>query len=197
MTIAGRVKQLLRIKRSDQIIDFVAYYLIRYLRQDGVLLDIGCGRGQYATVTNGKYIGLDLTAAPYSEGVVRRVNVIGNAEQLPFKNNTFDMVMAVACFYQIPNYSVALIEIHRVLKPGGRVLLFDYNQRTQQSLTMREGMQRPCWTQVELGNLLTDHGFTQATLHLPLRFFIPGWIARLFIPLQERYGLWAIATGVK
>jgi len=186
-----------RERASRYIIGFVDYLLRRYSSASSVVLDVGCGRGQYAQSIIGHYIGLDITSEPYDQHSTRRVDLLASANSIPIKDGSIDLVFTVGSFYQLPKYKEALHEFHRILRPGGRVILFDYNRRTQQSLVVREGMQRPCWTQVELRNLLTSQGFNQATLHLPLRFYIPSWITRLFIPLQERYGLWAVATGVK
>lgn len=186
-----------RQRTSRYIIGFVNYLLNRYSDVSSFVLDVGCGRGQYAQSVAGHYIGLDITAAPYDQHTIRKVDLVASACSIPIKDSSIDLVFTVGSFYQIPKYTEALQEFHRILRPGGRVILFDYNRRTQQSLVVREGMQRPCWTQVELRNLLTEHGFASATLHLPLRFYMPGWITRLFIPLQERFGLWAIATGVR
>lgn len=199
MTPVNWVKQLLRRPNPHHIIEFIAFYLRRYFPPGGVILDIGCGRGQYAQVINGNgtYIGLDVTALPYAENAPRRVNVVGNAQTLPFSAGSFDIVMAVACFYQIPDYSSALHEIRRVLKPGGQVILFDYNRRTQQDLVVREGARRPCWTQTELRQLLADHDFQETMLHLPTKVYLPASLTKVLVPLQERFGIWAVVSGRK
>jgi ubiquinone/menaquinone biosynthesis C-methylase UbiE len=50
---------------------------------------------------------------------------LGNAEQLPFEDETFDAVMSSQVFEYLKNVSTGLQEIFRVLRPGGRVLIHD------------------------------------------------------------------------
>ena len=46
-----------------------------------------------------------------------------NAQDLDFADRTFDAVMSMSTFEHIADVPKALSEIHRVLKPGGKVLL--------------------------------------------------------------------------
>jgi SAM-dependent methyltransferase len=48
--------------------------------------------------------------------------LIDNAARLPFRDGVFDTVSVVAALNHIPNRSESLIEIRRVLKPGGLLL---------------------------------------------------------------------------
>lgn len=49
----------------------------------------------------------------------------GNANRLPFPDATFDAVVSTQVFEYVRDIPGALAEIHRVLRPGGRVLLLD------------------------------------------------------------------------
>ncbi|MHC1747688.1 MAG: class I SAM-dependent methyltransferase [Cellulosilyticaceae bacterium] len=49
----------------------------------------------------------------------------GDAEQLPYKDNSFDVVMCTESFHHYPQPLGALQEIYRVLKPQGKFLLCD------------------------------------------------------------------------
>src|SRR6185436_17189478 len=46
--------------------------------------------------------------------------VTARGQQLPFADETFDGVLCLNALHHQPSYAVALREIHRVLKPGGR-----------------------------------------------------------------------------
>ncbi|HEX8856671.1 MAG TPA: class I SAM-dependent methyltransferase [Thermoleophilaceae bacterium] len=48
------------------------------------------------------------------------------AERLPFPDNTFDTVVVTLVLCTVPDQSDALTEIHRVLKPGGRMLFMEH-----------------------------------------------------------------------
>ena len=91
------------------------------------VLDVGCGSGQsliaaYADRTSFG-VDIDLDALKVGKTLSTRTCLINSAaEALPFKNNQFDLVFArVSLPYT--NISASLREIHRVLKPNGRVWL--------------------------------------------------------------------------
>jgi ubiquinone/menaquinone biosynthesis C-methylase UbiE len=102
------------------------------------LLDVGCGTGIYfeALAGHGKYINA-LDASPDMINVAaafcqkRKLDHIypetGNAEKLPYADDTFDAVIALDTLHHVPDISAALSEIARVLKPGGAFLVFEPN----------------------------------------------------------------------
>ncbi len=51
------------------------------------------------------------------------VNVIGRGESLPFRANTFDLVIATQVFEYVPRPHLAAEQVHDVLKPGGVFLM--------------------------------------------------------------------------
>jgi ubiquinone/menaquinone biosynthesis C-methylase UbiE len=48
-----------------------------------------------------------------------------NVEALPYRNETFDTIVNTAAFSGYPRANTAMREFHRVLKPGGRLVLID------------------------------------------------------------------------
>ena len=99
------------------------------------LLDLGCGAGE-----NSVYFaqqGAHCVATDYSPGMVEvalklaasnGVEIEGrtaNAMALDFPDNTFDLVYASNLLHHIPDPKVALKEMHRVLKPGGKACFWD------------------------------------------------------------------------
>ena len=46
--------------------------------------------------------------------------------ELPFPDNTFDTVVTVCTFCSVPKPVAGLRELHRVLKPGGQILMFEH-----------------------------------------------------------------------
>jgi len=51
------------------------------------------------------------------------VDVVGNGSQIPFRSECFDLVLATGVFEYFPEPRVAAAEIHRVLKPGGHLIM--------------------------------------------------------------------------
>lgn len=104
------------------------------------VLDIGCGTGSLAilakqTVNQAQIVGTD--AAPEmierarQKAQQQHIDVdfqTGLAERIEFPDNTFDLVMNSLMMHHLtPELrQKALIEIYRVLKPGGRVLIVDF-----------------------------------------------------------------------
>jgi SAM-dependent methyltransferase len=99
------------------------------------LLDLGCGAGENSVYFAMK--GANCVAADYSLGMVEvalklaeqnGVQVKGhvvNAMDIDFPDNTFDVVYASNLLHHIPDPKLAIAEMHRVLKPGGKACFWD------------------------------------------------------------------------
>ncbi len=176
---------------------FVRTFLRRYGREQDRVLDVGCGPAPYRDWVLGRYIGLDVTDQPYKTGLPRRVDVVGSATALPFRAGSIDLIFSKSAFYLVPDPEAALGEFLRVLRAGGRMLLIDYNRRTQARMMTVDGSDLPCWTQRELKAKLKKGGFRQCEI-LPPTPRDAGrperWLRLLH---QELFGTWAIVTAVK
>ena len=103
------------------------------------VLDIGCGAGVDSLVAahlvgaGGRVAGLDVTPAMVARarGHLARLDLanvtfqVGDAEALPFPDASFDAVISNGVFNLTLDKEKALKEAHRVLKPGGRLMLAD------------------------------------------------------------------------
>ena len=95
-------------------------------RTDLNVLDIGCGTGAMSVqlARFGKVISADFS--PLALQFSRRRNLTrlcaADAMRLPFRDNAFDIVVALDILEHLPNDQAALCEFQRVLKPGGRVI---------------------------------------------------------------------------
>ena len=98
------------------------------------VLDAGCGNGRHAMLV--KEAGHEVTGLDLARNLVaiardkvaadRAKWVEGALERLPFRNDSFDAVMAIAVLHHVRGHSqrvAVLRELMRVLKPGGRALL--------------------------------------------------------------------------
>lgn len=98
----------------------------------GSVLQIGCGTGllnRYLSVRAGRQIdmiNLDLNRRYLSQGRrkgVLQVAVNADAQLLPFKKNTFEIVLFPRCLHHIRNHRKSFFECVRVLRPGGRLII--------------------------------------------------------------------------
>jgi ubiquinone/menaquinone biosynthesis C-methylase UbiE len=100
------------------------------------VLDLGSGDGRLtaALATRGAFaVGIDidhsmlLAATARPEDVHRRSARFarGRLEQLPFRDASFDVVVAVTVLCLVPDQTVAVREAARVLRPGGRMVIGD------------------------------------------------------------------------
>jgi SAM-dependent methyltransferase len=97
------------------------------------LLDVACGAGNAtipAAKTGARVTGLDLTPELLEAGRANAAGagvqiewIEGDAEQLPFDDGSFDVVISVFGCMFAPDHRRAAEEIARVLKPGGRMAL--------------------------------------------------------------------------
>lgn len=90
----------------------------------GQLLDVGCGDKPFAPLFTGRidrYWGTDLAASPYRGGA--RLDAFARAEALPFRGGSFDTVLGLSMTTYLPEPGRMLAEAHRVLRPGGMLLL--------------------------------------------------------------------------
>jgi ubiquinone/menaquinone biosynthesis C-methylase UbiE len=96
------------------------------------VLDLGCGTGGFARALaqrlQAKVIGVDIAAHLLRHAAVQSSQlplwwVLGQAEALPLADRTVDRVLMSLVLHQIAHRQQALKEVHRVLRPGGRVLV--------------------------------------------------------------------------
>lgn len=99
------------------------------------LLDVGSGTGEdyHPLLERVEIVAMDL-----SLGMLVKVRsgkrVNGDAQALPFKDRTFDRVMANHMLYHVPDKVAAMREMRRVVKPGGRVVITANSRQSYRSL---------------------------------------------------------------
>lgn len=102
------------------------------LRNKKMILDVGCGTGavtlDLARSTNGHIIGIDIDKEKLEEAkrvlapITNLELMEGDAQDLPFEDETFDLVIFTIVLMYIPDKQKALNEMARVTMKGGHVL---------------------------------------------------------------------------
>ncbi len=138
----------------------------------GRVLDIACGSGEMVELLlknpRVEYVvGLDLSwqmleYARRKRNFPRSAYVMGDAENLPFADETFDSITIAFGIRNFPDKLKSLREMHRVLRRGGRILIVD--------MVGAEGILRP----------LYDF-YKGWVMPFVARFFTPNWEAYRYL----------------
>jgi len=105
------------------------------------ILDIATGTGDLAIAmaksTDAKITGFDLSAGMLEVGrkkveeqnLQNRIEMIqGDAENMPFEDNSFDVITVAFGVRNFENLEKGLNDIYRVLKPGGKFIILEFSQ---------------------------------------------------------------------
>lgn len=158
------------------------------LSKGSTVLDAGCGEGGVAIYLTKKYQlkvqGIDLLDFNIKQAHENAVAAgldpdlfqEGTYMKLPYADNTFDGLYTMETLVHAPDYKVALREFHRVLKPGGKLALFEYTITPPAETTNKKGLaaihkineyaSMPAFNEFEHGtfkNKLSKAGFKQVT----------------------------------
>ncbi|MGW2364742.1 class I SAM-dependent methyltransferase [Streptomyces sp. NPDC001667] len=96
------------------------------------ILDIGCGTGALLRQVRTHFPRAAATGVDPASSMVRRAAVdggayvVGRAEQLPFPDASFPLVLSTLSFHHWADQGRGLAEVSRVLRPGGHVLIADH-----------------------------------------------------------------------
>jgi ubiquinone/menaquinone biosynthesis C-methylase UbiE len=120
---------------------YVQEYILNLIEWADILkmLDIGCGSG-WAVYEAAKRLekksgtiacGCDLSIGMLKKGLKADANtdracfLSASAQALPFREDSFDVVISTVAFHHFPAPDIALGEFRRVLRAGGRLLIAD------------------------------------------------------------------------
>ena len=139
------------------------------------VLDVGCGTGTLAMEvacrvgTTGRVVGVDPGAQQIARArrsaARRHVPIdfqVGVIEQLPFPDQAFDVVFSTLMMHHLPAplKRQGLVEIARVLKPGGRLVIADF-KRKQERQGQAARFHAGGSSMQDLAALVKDAGFSE------------------------------------
>jgi ubiquinone/menaquinone biosynthesis C-methylase UbiE len=148
---------------------------LAHIQPGDAVLDVGCGTGTLALEVQrrvgqaGRVAGID----PGAEQIARarakaaRRNApiefqVGVIEQLPFPDQTFDVVLSTLMMHHLPAplKRQGLAEIARVLKPGGRLVIADFTRKQERKARAARFHAGGSSVQ-DLVTIVSDAGFDQ------------------------------------
>lgn len=143
------------------------------LKKGEFVLDIGSGGGLDSFLAskkvgpNGRVIGIDMTEEMLEKAKqnARKANYknvefrLGEAENIPVKDNSIDLVMSNCVINLVPNKEKVYREIYRVLKPGGRFIVSDLVTEKELSESIKNNPEKlvAC-----VGGALTEKNYVAA-----------------------------------
>ncbi len=138
----------------NKIVSEYAHYLGGPVGAIGRYLDVGCGTGS-AVVNLSLYpdmgdphgsdisIGMLRVCRENAHAVGREVTLsVSDAQKLPYRDNSFDFITCHAVLHHVAHPEAVLGEIHRLLRPGGRALVFE---PTRYGTALCFGLMRWTW----------------------------------------------------
>ena len=123
--IPKRIRHFQHIKEHNWLIHLL---MIEFLEEaartqsSGVLVDVGCGKKPYEIIFSPyvtEYIGIDHQDSPHGVGAV---DIVGDAYDTTLADNCCDVVLLTEVLEHLEEPKAALVEISRILKPGGLVI---------------------------------------------------------------------------
>jgi MPBQ/MSBQ methyltransferase len=199
--------------KSDFVHEMVRWGNLSQMSAGTTLLDVGCGIGGSSRILAKDY-NFDVTGVTISPQQVKRAQEltpagidakfqVDDAMALSFPDASFDVVWSVEAGPHMPDKAVFARELLRVLKPGGILVVADWNQRDDRQIPLNfwekpvmkqllDQWSHPAFSSIEgfaevlaetglvEGEVMTDD-WTQATL--------PSWIDSIWQGIVKPKGL--------
>jgi arsenite methyltransferase len=141
------------------------------IQQGGIVLDVGCGPASItaslarAAGPSGLVLGVDrseamLARAARAESGPQIAFLHADAQRLPLRDQTVDAVVSLAVLQLVPDPVMALTEMARVLRPGGRLAVMVPVAGRAARVWRRLWNAGPhMFDEDEIGDVLENHGF--------------------------------------
>lgn len=124
---------------------------------EGKILEIGSGTGvNFELYKNHNVIAVEPNNKLRIESLKKiknkRIKVVsGDAENLEFKDNEFDTVAVILVLCTISDSKKALLEIKRVCKNKGKILVLEHIRHRNKTLAVIQDILTPIWKKIAMG----------------------------------------------
>ncbi|HVA11799.1 MAG TPA: class I SAM-dependent methyltransferase [Stellaceae bacterium] len=208
-TIGPKIYESWRATPLGAVTEAIEQCLILDLMGDlaGVhVLDVGCGDGALvcaAASRGAEATGVDPDPAMLAAARTRADKdgitaafLEGRIERLPFPDAAFDVVVSITVLCFVPDASVAMREMARVLRPGGRLVLGELGRWSLWALIrrLRGWLGSATWkaahfrTGTELRALAKQTGLSVTAIRGAVFYPPVGILARVLAPLDSSLG---------
>ena len=176
------------IGRRRILADFVSEICSRVTDRKPRILDVGCGTGANLLMLSkyGEAEGVDISEDALAFCRERGLDKVklGAGEELPYEDDTFDLVTAFDVVEHMDDDLAGLKEMRRVLRPGGHVLIFVPTFMFLWGLQDDVSNHRRRYRLPELRRVLEKAGFEiERSTYANITFFLPILLIRKLMRL--------------
>jgi MPBQ/MSBQ methyltransferase len=201
------------VAKSDFVHEMVRWGGLDKLPSGTTVLDVGCGIGGSSRILARDY-GFAVTGVTISPQQVKRAQEltpegvsaefrVDDAMALSFPDGSFDVVWSIEAGPHMPDKAVFAKELMRVLKPGGVLVVADWNQRDDRQIplnfwekpVMRQLLDQwshPAFASIEgFSELLEETGFVRGEAITAdwTRETLPSWLDSIWQGIIRPSGL--------
>jgi MPBQ/MSBQ methyltransferase len=199
--------------KYDFVHEMVRWGGLAHLPAGTTLLDVGCGIGGSSRILAKDY-NFDVTGVTISPQQVKRAQEltpkgvkaqfqVDDAMALSFPDASFDVVWSVEAGPHMPDKAVFARELLRVLKPGGVLVVADWNQRDDRQIPLNfwekpvmkqllDQWSHPAFSSIEgFAELLTETGLVEGEVITDdwTQETLPSWIDSIWQGIVKPKGL--------
>lgn len=114
--------------KLQQEADLFELEVARHLNKGDVVLDAGCGSGEFGVLENcgkpaSKIVGMDANAEALEKNTYVDEKIVGNLDQIPCHDDSFDLIVCEDVFEHLEQPQKVLKEFSRVLKKNGYLIV--------------------------------------------------------------------------
>ena len=199
--------------KYDFVHEMVRWGSLDKLPSGTTVLDVGCGIGGSSRILAKDY-GFDVTGVTISPQQVERAQqltsdginakfMVDDAMSLSFSDASFDVVWSVEAGPHMPDKAVFARELMRVVKPGGVLVVADWNQRDDRQKTLNfwekpvmrqllDQWSHPAFASIEgFSELLEETGFVEGKVITAdwTKETLPSWFDSIWQGIARPSGL--------
>ncbi len=175
------------------------------IHKGDTIIDLGSGAGndcfvaRHETGAEGKVIGIDFTPIMIEKARINAEKLgynnvefrEGDIDAMPVSDNVADVIVSNCVLNLVPNKQKVIVEMERVLKPGGHfsvsdiVLVGQLPEALKQDVEMYAGCVAGAIQKVEYLQFIADQGFQNIKIQKEKPIVIPDAILSKYLSLEE------------